>query len=98
MRTTVTVGTFPYPKRFGIVGYFAGQMQIRLRHTDKELASQTVAYLLRNRIPHTIQFCRNGAEIIELLGDSSILKALKAITIKKQIVRLENKLMELTQY
>lgn len=87
-----------YPKRFGVIGFFAGQMQIRVRHTDKELASQTVAYLLKNKIPHTIQFCYNGAEIIELLGDSSILKRLKAITIKKQIVRLENKLYELNNF
>jgi hypothetical protein len=88
----------PYPKRFGVIGFFAGQMQIRVRHTDKELASQTVNYLLRNKIPHTIQFCHNGAEIIELLGDSSILARLKAITIKKQIVRLENKLNELQNF
>ena len=45
-----------YPKRFGVIGFFAGQMHIRVRHTDKELASQTVAYLIRNRIPHTIQY------------------------------------------
>lgn len=95
---TVVISAFPYPKRFGIVGYFAGQMQIRLRHTDKELAAQAVAYLLRNKIPHTIQFCHNGAEIIELLGDSQVLRRLKAITISKQINRLENKLMELKQY
>lgn len=88
----------PNPKRFGVVGFFGGMMQIRIRHTDKELASQTTAYLLRNRIPHTIQFCHNGAEIIEVLGDSTILKNLKAITIKKQIVRLENKLNELQNF
>lgn len=88
----------PNPKRFGVIGFFAGQMQIRVRHTDKELSSQTIAYLLRNRIPHTIQFCHNGNEIIELLGDSSVLKALKAITIKKQIVRLETKLYELNNF
>lgn len=86
------------PKQFGVIGFFAGQMHIRVRHTDKELASQTVAYLLRNRIPHTIQFCHNGNEIIEILGDSRVLSQLKAITIKKQIVRLENKLHELNNF
>lgn len=85
-------------KRFGVIGFFAGQMQIRVRHTDKELASQTVAYLLRNKIPHTIQFTAKGYEIIEILGDSMILAQLKRITIKKQIVRLENKLCELNGY
>lgn len=88
----------PNPKRFGVIGFFGGMMQIRVRHTDKELASQTVDYLLRNRIPHTIQFTAKGYEIIEVLGDSSVLKNLKAITLKKQIVRLENKLYELNNF
>jgi len=87
-----------YPKRFGVIGFFAGQMHIRVRHTDKELASQTVAYLIRNRIPHTIQFTYKGHEIIEVIGDSSVLKQLKAITLKKQIIRLENKLYELNNF
>lgn len=86
------------PKRFGVIGFFAGQMHIRVRHTDKELASQTVAYLVRNRIPHTIQFTAKGYEIIEILGDSMVLAQLKRITIKKQIVRLENKLSELNPF
>ena len=88
----------PNPKKFGVIGFFAGQMHIRVRHTDKELASQTISYLVRNNIAHTIQFTSKGYEIIEVIGNSTILAQMKRLTIKKQIVRLENKLHELNTY
>ena len=88
----------PNPKKFGVIGFFAGQMHIRVRHTDKELASKTISYLIRNNIPHTIQFTKNGYEIIEVIGNSSVLKQMKKLTIKQQIDRLENKLFDLNGF
>jgi hypothetical protein len=82
-------------KQFGVIGYFAGQLHIRVRHTDKDLAAKTTAYLLRNRIPHTIQFTKNGHEIIEVIGDRSVLDKMKRLTIIQQINRLEHKLADL---
>lgn len=95
MRTTVTVSAFPYPKRFGIVGNFGGMMQARLRHTDSELASQVISFCHKTGLAHEIHFCRNGATIIEVICSNVHLTAMRKLTIRKQIVRLENKLIEL---
>jgi len=78
-------------KRFGVIGFFGGMMQVRLRHTDSELAAQVANYCYKNRIAHTIHCCKNGTEFIEVICDEYTLTQLRKLTIRKQIVRLENK-------
>lgn len=80
------------PKRFGVINRFGGMLQVRLRHTDRELASQVTNFCCRVGLSHEIHFCKNGTTIIEVICSDVHLTAMRKLTIRKQIVRLENKL------
>lgn len=79
-------------KPFGVT-WFAGQMHIHIRHTDKDLASQVTQYCKRNNVRYTVYVTKKGYEIFEIIGDEYILNQLRKLTIKKQIVRLVQKLV-----
>lgn len=88
----------PQVKRYGVIAKFANSLLVRYHHKDEELANQMINYCKNYNLPCTQSRTYKGAIDLEIICNLHHIGDLKRLTIKKQIVRLENKLTDLNHY